>query len=287
MDMQDIVNRCSNTGRWGAGDQRGTLNFIDDAIRLRAFALVRSGVVVSVGRELGPGTMQHLMLAHSFKSDEVVDYIGIACHGHDITHLDSLGHLFWQGRTYNGLGPEIVGRTALAELSMAAYGDGIATRGVLLDLPRAMGADKLEAGHLITVAELEAAERALGIQVGTGDALFVRTGKAVQEGDREPPTEQAPWPGLSAECVPWLHDREIALYSGDCVERLPGVDPELPLPLHQLGICLMGLCLLDWSDVEPLAVECERQQRWEFLTIVAPLRVPGVTGCAVNPLCFF
>jgi len=287
MDAEVMREQCSNAGRWGKADDRGTLNFIDAEVRLRAVGMVKSGRTVTTGRELGPRSRQHMMLFHNYKSEEIVDYVGIACHGYDITHLDALGHVFHHDRTYNGRGPEIVLRDRLADLSVGAYADGIVTRGVLLDLPRVLGVDALEAGHYVTVTELERAERELGVVVGRGDALFVRTGKTVRETQRVRPTADAPWPGLAAECVPWLHAREIALYTGDCVERLPGPDPALPLPLHQIGLCAMGLCLLDWSDVEPLAAACADERRWDFLTVVSPLRLPGVTGCAVNPVCIF
>ena len=43
----------SNWGRWGADDERGTLNLITSAKRLQAAALVREGLVVSCARTIG------------------------------------------------------------------------------------------------------------------------------------------------------------------------------------------------------------------------------------------
>jgi hypothetical protein len=49
----------------------------------------------------------------------------------------------------------------------------------------------------------------------------------------------------------------------------------------------MGLHLLDQANLEDLAEECVRRQRWEFYFTVAPLTVPGGTGSPVNPLAIF
>ena len=42
------AKRCSNWGRWGADDVLGTLNFLDDAKRREAAALVRRGASFSL-----------------------------------------------------------------------------------------------------------------------------------------------------------------------------------------------------------------------------------------------
>ena len=73
----------------------------------------------------------------------------------------------------------------------------------------------------------------------------------------------------------WLRERDIAVYSGDCVERLPISDTVLQLPLHQIGIAAMGLALLDWPALTELLAACARYQRFAFLLTVAPLAIPG------------
>jgi len=42
------AKRCSNWGRWGAGDVLGTLNFLDEAKRREDAALVRRGATFSL-----------------------------------------------------------------------------------------------------------------------------------------------------------------------------------------------------------------------------------------------
>ena len=61
----------------------------------------------------------------------------------------------------------------------------------------------------------------------------------------------------------------------------------MPLPLHQVGLASIGLCLLDNPRVEELAATCRRLGRSEFLLTVAPLALPGGTGSPVNPIAVF
>ena len=68
---------------------------------------------------------------------------------------------------------------------------------------------------------------------------------------------------------------------------LPGPDPDLPLPLHQLGIGAMGLTLLDWPHLDRLLAMCAQLQRRQFLLTVAPLLIVGGTGSPVNPIATF
>ena len=69
-------------------------------------------------------------------------------------------------------------------------------------------------------------------------------------------------------------------------DRMPiGPTPNWPFPVHQIGIVAIGLHLID-----NLAPGADRRApvrdagRWAFLLSVAPLRIPGGTGCPVNPV---
>jgi hypothetical protein len=57
-----LFRTCSNAGRWGPADQKGTLNFISAQSRRAALQTVRTGECVSLGADAqtaamaGPGT---------------------------------------------------------------------------------------------------------------------------------------------------------------------------------------------------------------------------------------
>ena len=58
-------------------------------------------------------------------------------------------------------------------------------------------------------------------------------------------------------------------------------------PIHQLTLVAMGMLLFDNLDLEAVAAEAARQDRWEFMLVAAPLAVEGGTGSPLNPLAIF
>jgi len=58
-------------------------------------------------------------------------------------------------------------------------------------------------------------------------------------------------------------------------------------PMHMVGIAYMGLTLLDQTELDGIAAACADERRWDFFVTVAPWRMKGATGSAVNPLAMF
>jgi kynurenine formamidase len=286
-------SRCSNAGRWGGDDELGTLNLITPETRRRAARLVVDGVSVSLGadidtvqRELNPHPAWHTMHLDRSLPYTAHDSLHLEIHGVG-THLDALGHVYFDGTGYNGRSQdEVLGEDGLCSNSIHAMRDGIFTRGVLLDVAAAAGVQWLEEDRVVTVPDLVAAESLAGIRVESGDAVFVHTGLERRAGRRDP-ADVVARAGLGLEAVCWLHERDVAVYAGDCVERLPISDQVLGLPLHQIGIAAMGLTLLDWPRLTDLLDACQQFGRSEFLLTVAPLRIRGGTGSPVNPIATF
>jgi kynurenine formamidase len=285
-------------GRWGPDDQRGALNHLTDGHRTRAAALVRSGRSVSLAHDLAtepqpehPHPVQHHMLnsgdardANGIPGYEAArDHLALDVHGLLTTHVDALAHMFVRGQMYGGRPASEVrsdGATANTVLSMA---DGVIGRGVLLDIPRALGSSYLGNGEVVTVDDLEAAEQAEGVRVGTGDILLVAWGREARKADTR---GFDGFSGLHAECLPWLADREVAVLGSDGIsDPMPFVGtPEWPFPVHQIGIVAMGLHLIDNVATAALGDQCAAAGRWEFLFTMAPLRLAKGTGCPVNPV---
>jgi kynurenine formamidase len=293
-ELEAMFHRCSNAGRWGRDDELGTLNYITPGKRVAAAALVKTGQIVSAGRDLStkqtkanPQPVSHAMMFSGPNDPSCTDIFAIAPHGMVVSHLDALCHCSWDNHLYNS-------RTRSASLtadgakwgSIYAQRQGIATRGVLLDVAAARSVPWYSPDEYVTAADFEAAERRQHLRVESGDALFVRTGMERME---QALGEQDVYPraGLHAECLEWMHRREIAVYGGDCIEKLPYPSERMPSPLHMIALASMGLPLLDWPALTELAETCARLNRWEYLLTTAPLRLPGGTASPVNPLCIF
>jgi kynurenine formamidase len=297
-ELAALFAACSNAGRWGPDDELGTLNLITPATRRRAAQLVTEGLSVSMASDLSvhhtPSTdslTNHTAFTDPAAPMAVADAITLQVHGWS-THLDALGHIYTDDIGYNGRRrTEIFTSHGLSANAITALKDGVFTRGVLLDVAAGSGRPWLPADHVITRAELEHAEHTAGLTVQSGDALFVHTGLTTRlvASLEDPPdygdTDRRA--GLGIDAVLWLRERDVALFGGDCVELLPGPDPDLPLPLHQLGIGAMGLTLLDWPHLDRVLAVCAQLQRHEFLLTVAPLPIVGGTGSPVNPIATF
>ncbi len=94
--------------------------------------------------------------------------------------------------------------------------------------------------------------------------------------------------GLAAECVPWLHDRGVAVLASVGVsDAMPAQVPEWPMPVHQIVIVSMGLHLIDNAQLGRLAAACRDRARWEFLFCIGPLRLERGTGSPTNPVAVF
>jgi kynurenine formamidase len=291
----ELMDSCSNAGRWGVDDELGTLNLITAEKRIQAARLVTSGMAVSLGRDLNyeptvtntdPPLYRMQFLSFSDPLG-LIDSVLLTTHGLDPTHLDALGHVNFEGAMYNGRRvAEIASPAGLSFASIHAMRDGIVTRGVLLDVAHARGVDWLEPGDEVTPGDLERAEELAGARVEPGDALFVRVGTFERDaalGQGEP----MPRTGLDTDSVAWLHARDVAVFSGDCSEKMPSPYPRLPLPLHQIGLVAMGLVLLDNTDVAEIARIGAESGRYTFMLVCAPLRLPGATGSHVNPLALY
>ena len=294
-EIARIFDECSNWGRWGADDELGTLNHITAEKRIEAAGLVRDGTVVSMAQVMSkhqttanPRPIIHHMAYEGHAPNAAIDFFGMIPHGFALTHLDALGHVFVDGVLYNGRRAQdvVVKGSGLEWCSILAQREGFFTRGVLLDVAGARGQDWLEPGTYVTADDLEAAEAAQGCRVTSGDLLAVCVGLEAREAALGP-EDRSLRAGLDAGAVCWLHEREVSIYTGDCIERMPYPSTRFPVPLHMIGLVSMGLVLLDAPALDELVATCRRLDRWDFLATGAPLTIPNGTGSPVNPLAVF
>jgi len=300
-DLDALFDALSNWGRWGDADERGTLNHLTPEHRRRAAALVVDGTAVSLAHDLGvvpsaetPFPADHHMVAAGDARENTGipgyeasrDYVGTHVHGLGVTHVDALCHMFVRGTMYNGRPASEVRSDGARVNTIMTMADGIVGRGVLLDVCAATGGP-LADDAVITRAQLEATEQALGVEVGPGDVLCIATGRDARRAEAggvlDPRRGMA---GVHPDCLPFFAEREIAVLGSDGIsDPMPGLGvPGWAFPVHQIGIVALGLPLIDNLHLGRLAERCAAAGRYEFLFTVGPLRVPGGTGCPVNPI---
>jgi kynurenine formamidase len=296
-DIDAMMTSLSNWGRWGKEDQRGALNLITPEKRKQAAALVRDGVTISLAHtavkeevDSSPAFV-HRMVALPKEGQEIAsaaDEYSVRYHGFTQTHLDSLAHLIYKSKMYNGFSQKELTAKGARKLGVENIKNGIFTRCVLMDMPRHFSVRYLEAKRAIYPEDLEAWEKKAGVKVESGDAVLIRTGRwARRELD-------GPWDimkgsaGLHASCLPWLKKRDVAVVGSDlALDVMPSGVEGFELPVHWVCVVAMGMPILDNCDLEKVSEEASARKRWVFLLTVAPLAVDGGTGSPVNPLAIY
>lgn len=299
-EFDQLFEGIKTWGRWGTGDERGSLNNLTAQSTIRAAGLVRTGRTVSLARTLdtapGPDNTKPALHHMTGLSDAGggeprwnMDFIGTDFHGKSVTHIDALSHCNFRGQLYNGVSSaDAVSSKGASFASVMALQGGVVSRGVLIDVPRAQGKDWLEPGTAVMPGDLEAAESAEEVRVGAGDIVLLRTGhlrRAAQLGAWDPSNLSA---GLHPSAMRWLADRSIAVLGADGdSDARPSPVPAVDSPIHAIALVGLGLNLIDNMNLEDIATACSEENRWDFLCVIAPLRVPGGTGSPVNPIAVF
>ncbi|MER6912400.1 cyclase family protein [Streptomyces sp. NPDC000594] len=302
-EFHAMARRVNNWGRWGGDDQLGTLNLITDEVVRAAAAGVRGGRRIPLALPLRADGVQTGLIpgrinpVHTMTqiNEEVFGPGAVAvsddtvCLGlQTATHWDALAHVSHSGLLYNG-------RPATTVTASGAAHGGIdrvpplVSRGVLLDVARAKGVDRLPGGHPVVPADLDEAAEFGRVVPGPGDIVLVRTGqlRVYRAGDRA--GYAFPAPGLSVRTPEWFHARDIAAVAVDTL-ALEIVPPEIDglwLPVHALHLVEMGMLQGQNWDLEELSGVCAEEGRYGFLLCATPEPFAGATGAPVAPVALF
>jgi kynurenine formamidase len=300
-----LAETLRNWGRWGEADQRGTLNHIGPETLKKAAAEVRDGKLFHLGLrfdrdgpQLGRGRFNPLVYVTDLFTPLNPAVPGV-CYSDDVVHMplqcatqwDALAHVHYDGQLYNGCNARecLTQRGALKLGINHLASPGIVSRGVLLDIARLKGVERLPIDYAITVDDLNAAAERQGVEAAPGDILLVRTGHMrlfTEDGDRA--GFMGMQPGLSYACAEWAHDKSLAAVAADnmAVEILhpEGLQSDMPLAFHMLALRDMGMPLGEMFNLEALAADCAEDGRYTFMLSAPPLEVTNGFGSPVNPL---
>jgi kynurenine formamidase len=304
--VREYAKACTNWGKWGPEDEFGTLNYITPEKIRDAARLVKDGRVISLSTEFnsdGPqkqsGRSQRFNPIHLMFRNGADALVGAQAHrplhsSDDViimplqcaTQWDSLAHIFFEGKMYNGYDISLVSSFGAARNSIDKCKNKIVSRGVLLDIPALKGKKWLEPGEAIFPDDLTRCAEKQGVKVGTGDIILIRTGQmrqAKEQGWGDYAGGSAP--GLSVTTAPWIHERQVAGVATDTwgIEVLPNETEGVFQPLHIILIVHAGLLVGEIFDLEELAADCERDGRYEFLFVAPPLLITGAVGSPINP----
>ena len=311
--VRELGQKHSNWGRWGPEDEKGTINLVTAEMVVNAAKLVRIGKTISLALpydDAGPQTGArgrfnpiHLMIrdgADAIAGTSVRDFYGgvdqyfrgtddiIIMPLQSGTQWDAMGHVVFENKIYNGFGAEWVSSRGAIKGDVAQASGGMVGRGVLLDIPRALGVDWLEPGFAIGAEELERAEAHAGVEVEAGDFVFVRTGAmaAARAAGTWGDYAGGPAPGLGLASVDWVGEHDVAAVATDTwgLEVRPNETADVFQPLHLVFIVHMGLWLGEIFDLEPVADDCAEDGVYEFMFCGPPLPFTHAVGSPLNPM---
>lgn len=296
---------------------RGSVALIDEAARLRGTAAVKLGKAISLEREVETRPAQLAAMAEvaaeekrhwqklaqaelpdghgSVELDVRVGLHGRNVHGGDVisydahgvhnTHLDGLAHLGADGTWHGGIPAEASQTDEDTIVNWAQH--GIATRGVLLDIPTLRGVEWVTAEKPVTGDDLDAALAATGVTLEPGDALLIYQGRDRFEaaGNRYTPGAVfQPRPGIGQSGAEWIAARNPGIVLWDFHDARS--NPTFALEVHSL-IYAIGLCLVDNSLLGPAAAALKAAGTSTGLLVAAPTAIHRSTGVIINPLLLY
>jgi len=288
--------------RYGAEDERGTLNEITAAKVIAAARLVRDGKVYDLGRTLHADVPRfegrfwrqtlvssaHMINARrsenaaggwgrnnlNWITELVTGTLQIG------TQLDGLNHLQIGDRFYNGWRTcDLVEEWGTNRLGIETV-PPVITRGIIVDIAKCRGTRRLEAGDVITVADVEGALRLQETVVEPGDVLLFHTGwGALWEAD--PAQFTSGEPGVGMAVAEWLVEQRVALTGADTWSfgAVPSEDPDRPFLVPQTLNVKHGLFIMENLATETLAAAGV----YEFMFVLTHHKTRGSTAAVIAP----
>ncbi len=300
-----MAARVRNWGRWGPDDEIGTLNLVDEAARRRGAAAVVSGKAFALGLPLSEAEgiqvgfvegrvnpRRTMVQVNQPVNAGQPDWV---CFSEDVltmatqcaTHWDALAHSSYGGVIYNGYPASTISADGAARCGIHRLG-AVVSRGILLDVARALGRDVLEPGYPIMPTDLDAACELAKVAVAPGDIVLVRTGQMVHLAPdrRDLVAYTWPSPGLTIETAEWFHAHDVGAVATDTLvfEVFPSQHEEAYLPVHLLHLVEMGLTQGQNWVLDPLAGDCATDGRYTFLLDATPLPLTQGLGTPLNPV---
>lgn len=258
---------------------------------------VRRGVrIFDLGRPMFAGMPQspnHPAFSHSLprRHGDLVRADGgsaandlIVTGTHVGTHIDALAHVSHKGRLHGGADAQAAGQGGRYPEHGVHTIAPMVCRGVLLDVPAALGTDSCPPGYEITPADLAACCAAQRVEPGPGDVVLVRSGwgRRFADGAQAYLGTATGVPGVSAAGARWLAGRGVRAAGADTIafEQLPPGAGHSRLPAHRVLLVEHGIYLVEALALDELAAAGVA----EFTFLLSPLNILGATGSPVRPL---
>ena len=297
---------------FGPNDQTGATNRVTPAVTKAAAAEIQTGVVTSMANDLVDGiplfgTRFSKTVLTSFATlpgaefgNNKLSYMEdtYLSQSHVGTHIDGIGHIGVQDCYYNQtpMG-KYVTQNYLKKFGIENI-KTFATRGVIIAAVKvfqAAGKLKanaacktpcLDAGTLITEADLQAGLKMYNVTLREADAVFINTGW----GDlfKQWPAQNAAYnkgePGISESAALWLVSQKVVAVGADtwAVEVVPGEREDIAFPVHKTLITDNGIHIIENVRTDLISAAAASSGRATFFLSMTVPKAVGLTGTFVN-----
>ena len=297
---------------FGPDDQTGATNRVTPAVTKAAAAEIQTGIVTPMAFNLTDsvplfGTRFSKTILTSFATmpgaefgNNKLSYMEdtYLSQSHVGTHIDGVGHIGVQDCYYNQtpMG-KYVTQNNLKRLGLENI-KTFATRGVIIDAVKvfqAAGKLKtnpacknpcLDAGTLITEADLQAGLKMYNVTLREGDAVFIHTGwgDLFQQYPAQNATYNSGQPGITNAAAVWLASQKVIVVGSDTwgVEVLPGEDKDIAFPVHKTLITDNGIHIIENVRTDLISAAAASSKRATFFLSMTVPKAVGLTGTFVN-----
>jgi len=297
---------------FGPNDQTGATNRVTPAVTKAAAAEIQTGVVTPMGNLLVDGiplfgTRFTKTVLSSFAvvpgaefGKNKLSYMEdtYLSQSHVGTHIDGMGHIGIQDCYYNQtpMG-KYVTQNYLKRLGIENT-KSFATRGVIIDLVKVFQNEGklkpnphckgpcLDAGTVITQADLEAGLKLYNVTLREADAVFLNTGwgDLFQQFPSQNATYNGGEPGINTAAAKWLASQKVVVVGADnwAVEVIPGEDPTIAFPVHKTLLTDNGIHIIENVRTDLMAAQAAQTGRATFFLNMTVPRAVGLTGTFVN-----
>jgi kynurenine formamidase len=297
---------------FGPDDQTGATNRVTPAVTKAAAAEIQTGVVTPMANVLVDGiplfgTRFSKTVLTSFAvvpgaefGNNKLSYMEdtYLSQSHVGTHIDGVGHIGVQDCYYNQtpMG-KYVTQNYLKRLGLENI-KTFATRGVIIDAVKvfqAAGKLKtnpacknpcLDAGTLITEADLQAGLKMYNVTLREADAVFIHTGW--EDLFLQWPAQNAAYnkgePGITASAALWLASQKVVAVGADnwAVEVIPGENADIAFPVHKTLITDNGIHIIENVRTDLIAAAAANSGRATFFLNMTVPKAVGLTGTFIN-----
>lgn len=290
-----VAQECKPS-KWGADDEIGSANLVTPASVLKAAKLIKKGKTYALGITIDSSTPAYpprsmsLQVVQPGQQAGRIPFPNGGTYNDDIwqgwfgigSQIDGLGHVGHMNVYYNcNKAEDFADLSGLKKLGVDKV-PPIVARGVVLDMAGHFGVKYMEAGQLITVADVKAVAKKQGTPIRKGDVVLFHTGWTENLLESDPKKWSSGEPGQTEELAEYLASKNVIAVGADTwgVDPIPWQKEGRPYQGHLILLKENGIYILENMNTGPLV----RDKAYEFLFVLGQAKIRGTVQMIINPV---